>query len=134
MEQSFFEIQVGQMIGDYLQAQKGGPFLVLFEKAVFPIGAKGMTAMIQTLQHGLQLALKMAAHAVAEDLRGVISGETAQAEFAATLEDMPDGPVAFEDKVGAVFDLLDGPGAAQSPTSTPFLFGELGPQHKGPFV
>lgn len=132
--EALFQVQVGQAIGEQFQAQVSAPFLILPEETVFPIGAEDMTTVLDVLQDRLQFAVEMPADAVAEDLADPISGKAVETQLAATLKDVSDGPVALEDDIPAVFQLLDGPGAAQAFAGQAFLGRELGAEGERPVV
>jgi len=132
--QALPEVEIRQVIGKQFQAQVGAPLLVLPEKAVLPIGAEDMTALAKLFQDGLQFTVKAAMEAMAKDLADAIGRKAVEAQFTAALKDVADRPVALEDHVPAVFDLLDGPGAAQSVAGQPLLGRELGAQRESPIV
>ena len=69
----------------------------------------------------------------AEDLADAVGGQPPEADLAASLEDLVDGKVAFEDEVPAVLDLGDGVEPRQVHLAA-FLFGELRPQNEGPVI
>lgn len=77
--QTVFEVQVGQVIADNFQAEEGAPFFVLFDKGVFPIGAKDMAPVVDSFQDGLEFAFGFTGDAMAENLSDPISGEAIEA-------------------------------------------------------
>ena len=113
------------MIGNHFQAQVRTPFLVLFEEAVLPISPEDVPTVLNLFQHGLQLTVQTAGDAVAKELSDPIGRKAVEAQLTATLKDVPNRPVALEDHVPTVFDLLDGPGTPQAFRGPSFLGGEF---------
>ena len=67
-----------------------------------------MAAMLDLIDEGEELAAVIAAQTCAEDLGNLVGSQAPQTKFTASLEQLVDGKVAFEDEVAAVFDLGDG--------------------------
>src|SRR6202030_3251578 len=74
MVQSFFETEIGEVVGDQLVAQEGGELFVLFEEGVLEVGAEDVMAVLDAIDHGGQLAAHPAVEAGAEDLGDLIAG------------------------------------------------------------
>jgi len=132
--QALSEVEVGKVIGNHFQSQVSAPLLVLFDKAVLPIGAEDVPAVLNLFQNSLQFAVEVAGNAVAKDLSNAIGRKAVEAQLAAALKDVPNGPVALENHVPTIFDLLDGPGTSEALTGASFLLGEFRPQSKGPIT
>jgi hypothetical protein len=92
-----------------------------------------MVTMLDLINDGGELASMVAAQAGAEDLGNLVGGQPPQTKFAASLEQLMDGKVAFEYVVEAIFHLTDGIGAGQLNLSA-FLGGELRAEDKGPII
>ena len=133
MIESFLQAEVAQVVGAEFVAQEAGELLVLFEKGVLPVGAENVMAMLDLVDDGGQFAAQALVQADAEDLADPVGRQPPEADFAASLEDLVDGEVAFEDEVPAVLDLGDGVEPRQVHLAA-FLFGKLRPQDEGPVV
>jgi hypothetical protein len=70
--------------------------LILSERTQLTIG-KGKNIIVQSL-----------VEPDTEDLADAMGRQPPESEFTASLEDLVDGKVAFEDEVAAAFDLRDG--------------------------
>lgn len=92
-----------------------------------------MMAMVDTVESGMELSLKLAGNALAEDLRDLLCGQFKETEFTGSLEEFMDGKGLTKDEVEAIFDLAEGIEAAEVHGFT-FSFGELGAQEKGPVI
>src|SRR5580704_10008811 len=68
MVQSFFETEIGEVVGDQLVAQEGGELFVLFEEGVLEVGAEDVMAVVNAIDDGGQLAAHPAVQTGAEDL------------------------------------------------------------------
>jgi hypothetical protein len=68
-------------------------------------------AVLDLIDDGEELAAVVARDARAEHLGDLVRGQSPQAKFTASLEQLVDGKVALEDKIEAVFDLTDRIGA-----------------------
>jgi len=99
MVQPFLEAEVGEVVGAEFVAQESREFLILFEAGALEVGAEDMMAMLDLIDDGGQLAAVPAVQAGAEDLGNLIGGESPQAEFATSLEQLVDGEVPLENKV-----------------------------------
>ncbi len=102
MIEAFLETKVAQIIGAKLIAQEARELFVLFEKGVFPVGAKDVMAMLDLIEDAGQLSPQPFIQPDAEDLTDAVGGEAPQANLAATLEDLGNGKVAFKDEVATV--------------------------------
>ena len=90
-------------------------------------------AMLDLIDDGGEFAAQSLVEPDAEDLADPVGRQPPEPEFAASLEDLVDGKVAFEDEVAAILDLRDGVEARQVHLAA-FLVGELRPQDQGPVV
>ena len=90
-------------------------------------------AMVEFFEHAVQLAAKTLGEADAEDVSHFVGGQAQQTHFAGMLQYPVDGEVPLEDKVPAIFDLIDGVVALQV-HGLAVLFRELGTQQPGPVV
>ena len=99
MVQPFLETEGGEVVGTEFVAQEGREFLILFEEGALEVGPEDMMAMLDLIDDGGQLAAVPAVQASAEDLGNLIGGESAQAEFATSLEQLVDGEVPLEIKL-----------------------------------
>lgn len=131
--ESFLEAEVAQVVGTEFVAQEAGELLVLFEESVLPVGAEHMVAMLDLIDDGGQFPAQALVEPDAEDLADAVGGQPPEPDLAASLEDLVDGEVAFEDEVPAVFDLGDGVEAGQIHLG-PFFLGELRSQNEGPVI
>src|SRR6516162_1530422 len=135
MIKPLLEAEVVEIVGAELVAQEGGELLVLLQESVLEVGAKDVVAVLDLVDDRGQLA----AHATialepgAEDQSDLVGAEPPQAEFAAALEQLVDGEVAFEDEVAAVLDLRDGVEARQVELGA-LLLRELRPEDQRPVV
>jgi hypothetical protein len=107
MVESFFEAEVGKVVGDQFVAQEGRELLVLFQEGVLEVGAEDVMAMLDTVDDRGELAAHLAVQPRAEDLGDLVGSQPPQAELAAALEQLVDGKVALEDEIAAVLDLGD---------------------------
>jgi len=108
MIESFLQAEVAQVVGTELVAQVTGEFFVLFEKGVLPVGAKNVMAVLDLIDDGGKFPVQPLVEADAENLADAVGRQTPQADFAASLEDLVNGEVAFENEIPAVLDLGDG--------------------------
>src|SRR5258708_21813636 len=69
MIQSLLELEIGEVVGDQLVAQKGGELFVLFEEGVFEVGAEDMMTVLDAVDDGGELATHSAVEAGDADLR-----------------------------------------------------------------
>ena len=69
----------------------------------------------------------------AEDVADPVGGQPPKADLAASLEDLVNGEMAFEDEVPAILDLGDGVEPRQVHLAA-FFFGKLRAQNQGPVV
>src|SRR5262252_8086402 len=105
MIQSFLQAEVAQIVGAKFVAQVAAELLVLFEKGVLPVGAENVMSMLDLVDDGGQFAAQALVQADAEDLADAVGGQPPEADLAASLEDLVNREVAFEDEVPAVLDL-----------------------------
>src|SRR5450759_4016526 len=108
MSEPFLQAEVAQIVGAKLVAEEPGELLILFEEAVFPIGAENMMAMLDLVDHGRKFAVQPLVQPHPEDLADAVRRQTPQSDFAAALEDFVNREVTFENEVAAVLDLGDG--------------------------
>ena len=92
-----------------------------------------MMSMLDLLDDGRQFAAQSFVEPDAEDLADAMGRQPPEPDFTASLEDLVDGEVAFEDEVAAVLDLRDGVEPRQVHLAA-FLFGELRPQQERPVI
>src|SRR2546426_10105292 len=92
-----------------------------------------MMAMLDLIADGGELAAHPAMQTGAEDRGNLVGGEPPQAEFAAALEQLVDGQVAFEYEVAAVLDMRGGIETRQVDLLS-LLRGRLRPQQEGAIV
>src|ERR1700733_8272109 len=90
MLQSFFQPEVGEVVGTDLVAQEGRELFVLLDEGVLPIGPEEMMAGLDLSPGGLELSLQFLGQAGAEDLSDLVSGHPPQTHLAGTLEDFVD--------------------------------------------
>src|SRR5207247_7268319 len=103
--QPLLQCEVGQVIGAEFVSEKGGKLFVLFDKAVLPIGAKDMMAVLDPLDDGGELAAKFFVQTGAKDHADLIGGEPPQSQLTTAFEDLVDREVALENEIAAVLDL-----------------------------
>src|SRR5512147_1787596 len=133
MVQALLQPEVAQVVGAQLVAQEGGELFVLFEERVLPVGAVDMMAVLDLLDDSAELAVELLAQADTEDFADLVRGQPPQPQLAGTFEKLVNGKVAFENKVAAVLDLVDGVEARQVHRGA-FFLGELGTQDQSPVV
>jgi hypothetical protein len=92
-----------------------------------------MMPMVEHYQRAVQLAAHSLVLADAKDLGDLVGGETKQSKLAGAFEDFVDGEMPPEQKIAAVFDLVQRVLAAQE-DGGPIFLGELRPQDQGPVV
>ena len=107
MVESFFEAEIGKVVGDQFVAQEGRELFILLEEGVLEVGAEDVMAMLDPVDDRGELAAHLAVQPRAEDFGDLVGGQPPQAEFAAALEQLVDGEVALEDEVAAILDLGD---------------------------
>src|SRR5215472_9829920 len=90
-------------------------------------------AMLDLVDDRGQFAAEALVQADAEDFADPVRRQPPQADLAASLEDLVNGEVAFEDEVPAVLDLSDGVESRQVHLGA-FLFGKLRSQNESPVV
>ena len=56
MIESFLQAEVAQVIGAKLVAEEAGELLVLFEEAVFPVGAKDVMPLLDLFDDGREFS------------------------------------------------------------------------------
>src|SRR5215471_9120562 len=88
-------------------AQEHRELLILPENSIAEVGAEHVMAVLDLIDDGEELAAVVAPKTGAEHLGHLVRGQSPQAEFTASLEQLVDGKVALEDKIEAVFDLTD---------------------------
>lgn len=64
--------------------------------------------MLDLVDHGRQFPTQPFVQPHAENLADAVGCQTPKTDFAAALEDLVDGKVAFENEVPAILDLRDG--------------------------
>ena len=120
-------------MGAELVAQEAGELLVLFEEGVFPVGTEHMMSVLDLVDHGGQFAAQAFVQPDAEDLADPVGRQPPKADLAASLEDLVDGEVAFEDEIPAVLDLGDGVEAGEIHLAA-FFLGELRAEDQSPVI
>src|SRR4029434_1604125 len=108
MSEPLLQSKIAQIVGAQFVAQEPGEFFILLEEGVFPIGAEDMMTVLDLLDNRRQFAAQSLVEPDTEHLAGAMCREPPESEFTASLEDLVDGKVAFEDEVAAVLDLRDG--------------------------
>ena len=105
------------------------------EEGVLVIGAEDVLAMAQPFQHVLPFAADgLAPLLLAKQNRDAIGGQQIQAQFAGPLEDRTDGPVALEDEIAAIFQLLARMDAVQAAARRAFPLRELRADDQRPVI
>src|SRR5271166_4227054 len=130
---SFFQAEVGQVIGTDLAAQKGGKLLILFNERIPAIRTKDVMAMLDLFERRIELAFRFLVHTGAEDLRDPVGSQAPESDLTAALEDPVNRKVPFENEVPAVFDLADRIEAAQI-HGRALAFGELRSEYQSPVI
>src|SRR4249919_991290 len=131
--QALPEPEVLEVVGAELVAQEGRELLILLQKGVLEVGAIDMMAMLDLVDDGGEFAGHLAVESLPEDLGDLVGCQPPQPQLTASLEELVDGEVAFEDEVAAVFDLRDRIEAREI-DALALLDGELRPQDQGPIV
>ena len=126
MTEPLLQSEIAQIVGNQFIAQEPGKLFILFEEGVFPIGSEDVMSMLDLLDDRRQFAAQSLVEPDTEDFADAMGRQTPEPEFTASLEDLVDGKVAFEDEVAAVLDLRDGVKPRQVHLAA-FLFGELRP-------
>src|SRR4051794_9894632 len=90
-------------------------------------------AVFDLIDHGSQFAAQTLTQPYTEDLADAIGCQAPEPDFTASLEELVDREMTFENEIAAVFDLRDGVETRQVHLS-PFPFGELGSQDQGPVI
>src|SRR5450631_3431008 len=90
-------------------------------------------AVVDLFDDGGDLPLQFFGKPDAKDFTDPVGGQPPQSDFAAPLEDLVDGKVAFEDEVAAVLDLGDSVEARQVHVCA-FVLGKLRTQVEGPVI
>src|SRR3954471_24746615 len=90
-------------------------------------------AVFDLIDHGSQFAAQTLTQPYTEDLADAIGCQTPEPDFTASLEELVDREMTFENEIAAVFDLRDGVETRQVHLS-PFPLGELGSQDQGPVI
>ena len=112
MIQSLLQTEVSEIVGAEFVTQVAGELLILFEKGVLPVGAKNVMAVLNLIDDRRQFAPEAFVQPHAEDFADPVRGQPPKADLAASLENLVNGEVAFEDEVAAILDLRDGVEAA----------------------
>ena len=86
MIESFLQAEVAQVMGAEFIAQKARELLVLFEEGMFPVGAEHMMAVLDALQHAVQLPTQPLVEPESEYLGDLAGSQPQQAEVAGALE------------------------------------------------
>ena len=97
------------------------------------VGAIDIMAMLDLVDDGGELAGHLAVQSLPEDLGDIVGCEPPQPQLTASLEELVDGEVTFEDEVAAIFDLRDRLKAREIDAFA-LLDGELRPQDQGPII
>jgi len=111
-------LEGGEAVGDRQE------LLVLLHEGVFEIGAEDVMPVLNLLQRRVELPLQFLGEADPEDLADLVGGQPPQPHLAGTFDDVVDGEVALEDKIAAVFDLVNSIESAQI-HRVPLPLGEL---------
>ena len=96
MIEAFLQAEVAQIVGTKFIAQVAGELFVLFEKGVLPVGAENVMAVLDLIDDGGEFSVQPLVEPNAENLADAIGRQTPQADFAASLEDLVNGEMAFE--------------------------------------
>src|SRR5215831_15416825 len=107
MIEPLFETEIVEVVGAQFVAEEHRELLVLPENRIAEVGAEHMMAVFDLINDGGEVAAVVTLEADAEDFRDLVRGQSPQAEFTASLEQLVDGKVALEDKIEAVLDLTD---------------------------
>ena len=129
--QALPEPEVLEVVGAELVAQERRELLVLLQEGVLEVGAIDMMAMLDLVDDGGELAGHLAVQSLPEDLGDLVGCYPPQPpQLTASLEELVDGEVTFEDEVAAIFDLRDRLKAREIDAFA-LLDGELRPQDQG---
>src|SRR5712692_6596500 len=90
-----------------LEAQEGREFFVQPRHETFAVDAQHMMAMIDLLQHALELAPEALVFANAKDLRDLVGGEAEHAQLTRPFKDLMDRKMPLEHHVAAELDLVE---------------------------
>src|SRR3954452_16885317 len=99
----------------------------------FSSSAEHVMAVFDLIDHGSQFAAQTLTQPYTEDLADAIGCQTPEPDFTASLEELVDLEMTFENEIAAVFDLRDGVETRQVHLS-PFPLGELGSHHQGQVI
>src|SRR3982750_3889165 len=90
-------------------------------------------SVFDLIYHGSQFAAQTLTQPHTEDLADAIGCQAPEPDFTASLEELVDREMTFENKIAAVFDLRAGVETRRVHLS-PFPFGGLGSQGQGPVI
>src|SRR5258708_1482456 len=121
MIESLLQSEVPEIVGTEFVAQVARELFVLLEKGVLPVGAEDVMAVLDLIEDSGEFSVQPLVEANAEDFADAVGRQPPQADLAASLEDLVDREVAFEDEVPAVLDLRDGVETRQAHLAAFFL-------------
>src|SRR4029453_8737158 len=108
MIEPFLQAEVTEVVGAKFVAQETRELFVLLEKGVLPKGAEDMVALFDLINHGCEFPVQSPVQPDAEDLADAVRRQAPQADFAASLKDLMNRKVPFENEIPAVLDLRNG--------------------------
>ena len=134
IEVAFFRPKSRRLLEQSSLHQVAGEFFVLFEKGVFPVGAEDVMAVLDLVDDGGEFPVQSLVEADTEDLADAVGGQTPQDDFAASLEDLVNGEVAFENEIPASTRSERWSRSATSPSRRVRFTRELRPRQARPVV
>ena len=98
MVEPLSEAKIVEIVGAEFIAQVHRELFVLPENSIAEVCAEHVMALLDLIDGGEELAAVVALKSRAEHLGDLVRGQSPQAKFTASLEQLVDGKVALEDK------------------------------------